>query len=103
MCATDYDAVPPTAMHNGGQRLCTLLVYLNDVEGGGCTAFRDLRAGGTDASGAPVRLVDETVDSRQTRLQVEQQTILPTPGQQVQLDAQTLEGQLRTPQGAEFG
>ena len=41
-----YDAVPPTMLVNGGQRVCTLLVYLNDVPEGGRTAFRDLRAGG---------------------------------------------------------
>lgn len=29
---------------------------MNDVPDGGCTAFRDLRAGGTDASGQPQRL-----------------------------------------------
>ena len=51
-----YDAVPPTQLNNGGQRVATLLVYLNDVAEGGCTAFRDLRAGGTDASGRPTRL-----------------------------------------------
>ena len=41
---------------NGGQRVCTLLVYLNDVPQGGRTSFRDLRAGGTDAAGKPLRL-----------------------------------------------
>ena len=51
-----YDEVPSTQLHNGGQRVCTLLVYLNDVAVGGRTAFRDLRAGGTDADGAPSRL-----------------------------------------------
>ena len=51
-----YDAVPPTLLNNGGQRVATLLVYLNDVPGGGRTAFRDLRAGGTDAGGKPLRL-----------------------------------------------
>jgi len=51
-----YDAVPPTLLSNGGQRLCTLLVYLNDVPDGGRTSFRDLRAGGTGADGKPLRL-----------------------------------------------
>lgn len=27
---------------NGGQRVCTVLVYLNDVASGGCTAFPQL-------------------------------------------------------------
>jgi len=52
-----YDAVPPTLLTNGGQRLCTLLVYLNDVPEGGRTSFRDLRAGGTDETGRPLRLM----------------------------------------------
>lgn len=51
-----YDAVPPTMLVNGGQRVCTLLVYLNDVPEGGRTAFRDLRAGGTGDDGKPRRL-----------------------------------------------
>jgi prolyl 4-hydroxylase len=39
-----YDEVPGSRLGNGGQRVATLLVYLNDVgEGrGGGTAFRDL-------------------------------------------------------------
>lgn len=37
-----YDEVPATQLENGGQRLGTLLVYLNTVERGGGTMFRDL-------------------------------------------------------------
>ena len=51
-----YDAVPPTLLNNGGQRVCTLLVYLNDCPEAGRTSFRDLRAGGTDANGRPLRV-----------------------------------------------
>ncbi len=56
--AWHYDAVPVVRLPNGGQRLTTLLVYLNDVPAGsgGRTAFRDLHAGGMDADGAPTRL-----------------------------------------------
>ena len=39
-----YDEVPPAQLANGGQRLATLLVYLNDVDRGGGTIFRDLKA-----------------------------------------------------------
>ncbi|GAX11263.1 hypothetical protein FisN_7Lh360 [Fistulifera solaris] len=38
-----YDEVTPHALHNGGQRLMTLLVYLNTLEKSGGTLFRDLR------------------------------------------------------------
>jgi prolyl 4-hydroxylase len=38
-----YDQVTPQALHNGGQRLMTLLVYLNTLPKSGGTLFRDLR------------------------------------------------------------
>lgn len=39
-----YDQVPPPQLANGGQRLATLLVYLNSLPSGkgGGTVFRDL-------------------------------------------------------------
>jgi prolyl 4-hydroxylase len=40
-----YDEVPPQQLDNGGQRLVTLLVYLNTVQRGGGTTFRDLLQG----------------------------------------------------------
>jgi len=40
-----YDEVPSQQLANGGQRLATLLVYLNTVQHGGGTIFRDLHDG----------------------------------------------------------
>jgi prolyl 4-hydroxylase len=45
-----YDEVPPTQLNNGGQRVATLLVYLNTVKRGGGTIFRDLK----NANGEPL-------------------------------------------------
>lgn len=43
-----YDEIPSGQLFNGGQRIATLLVYLNTIEKGGGTIFRDLK----DASGS---------------------------------------------------
>jgi len=45
-----YDEVPPPQLDNGGQRVMTLLVYLNTVDQGGGTCFRDLK----DVNGQPL-------------------------------------------------
>jgi prolyl 4-hydroxylase len=39
-----YDEVAPSALQNGGQRLMTLLVYLNTLQQSGGTMFRDLKS-----------------------------------------------------------
>lgn len=45
-----YDEVPASQLENGGQRVLTLLLYLNTVARGGGTCFRDLN----DTSGQPL-------------------------------------------------
>lgn len=37
-----YDYIPQTLLDDSGNRLGTLIVYLNDVNSGGCTCFKDL-------------------------------------------------------------
>lgn len=37
-----YDYIPKPSQDSSGNRLCTLLVYLNDVNNGGATCFKDL-------------------------------------------------------------
>ena len=47
-----YDEVPAAHLSNGGQRVATLLVYLNTVQSGGGTIFRDLK----DRDGNPLTM-----------------------------------------------
>ena len=54
-----YDEVPTPQLVNGGQRVGTFLIYLNDVARGGGTIFRDL----SDSQGNPL-----TVQPRQGRV-----------------------------------
>jgi len=46
-----YDEIPSAQLENGGQRIATLLVYLNTIKngGGGGTIFRDLKDSTTGA------------------------------------------------------
>jgi prolyl 4-hydroxylase len=46
------DEVPTAQLANGGQRLATLLIYLNTVQEGGGTIFRDLK----DRDGDPLTM-----------------------------------------------
>jgi len=39
-----YDEIPASQLENGGQRVATLLVYLNTLDQGGATIFRDLKS-----------------------------------------------------------
>jgi prolyl 4-hydroxylase len=51
-----YDEVPGPQLSNGGQRVATLLVYLNTLKRGGGTVFRDLM----DSSGKELTMQPKT-------------------------------------------
>lgn len=50
-----YDEIPAPQLTNGGQRLATILVYLNDIHSGGGTVFRDLESQGSPLTMQPKR------------------------------------------------
>jgi prolyl 4-hydroxylase len=58
-----YDEVPAAQLANGGQRVATLLFYLNTVQRGGGTVFRDLSSSSSSSSPEPL-----TVQPQQGRL-----------------------------------
>ena len=47
-----YDEIPTAQLENSGQRIATLLLYLNTLENGGGTIFRDLK----DKTGAELTM-----------------------------------------------
>lgn len=63
-----YDAIPASLNINGGQRIATLLVYLNDVALGGATCFKDLKLAVNPQKGKALIFfpcfTNGTVDSR---------------------------------------
>ncbi len=67
-----YDEIPSAQLYNGGQRLATLLVYLNDLDEdrGGGTVFRDLTA----------RKISLNPRGEQTKSDTTQLTVRPTKG-----------------------
>ena len=59
-----YDAIPKSLLDESGQRIATLLVYLNTVENGGATCFKDLNLQVQPVQGKALLFFPSLVDGK---------------------------------------